>query len=160
VLAGLPVEVPFDDAGGTNARNNSSIVSLLRADGQRLFFPADGGVPALDRAWDWLEQHGSDATPPDFLQMPHHGSRKNASSRLLDRILGSVGQEQTRSAFVNVAPEAERHPSPRVANAFMRRGYNVFETKGRSIYHHHGSTLRPGWSPLSPIDPLDESGEE
>ena len=60
-LAALPVEVPFDDAGGTNPRNNSSAITLLELDGRRLLFTSDAGVPALDRAWNWLEARGKDA---------------------------------------------------------------------------------------------------
>ena len=53
-LTKLPVEVPFDDAGGTNPRNNSSAITLLEVDQRRLLFTSDAGVPALDHAWDWL----------------------------------------------------------------------------------------------------------
>jgi len=159
-LARLPVEVSFDDAGGTNPRNDSSAITLLDVDGRRLLFSSDAGVPALDRAWDWLEENGGDTSPPTFVQLPHHGSRHNASSGLLDRLFGPTGQEQTRTAFVNVAPEAVKHPSPRVANAFMRRGYKVHQTRGDNKCHSHDAPSRPNWGPSTPLDPLDESLED
>jgi beta-lactamase superfamily II metal-dependent hydrolase len=158
-LAALPVEIPFGDAGGTNPRNNSSAITLLEIDERRLLFTSDAGVPALDRAWDWLEQTSADMSPLRFVQLPHHGSRHNASSALLNRLLGPTGQDQTRSAFVNVGPEAVKHPSPRVANGFMRRGYKVFQTRGQDIQHQHNAPDR-GWGPAKPIEPLDESAEE
>ena len=40
-LGGLPVEIPFDDAGGTNPRNNTSAITLLTVDGRRILFTAD-----------------------------------------------------------------------------------------------------------------------
>jgi beta-lactamase superfamily II metal-dependent hydrolase len=159
-LAALPVEVPFGDAGGTNPRNNSAAIALLEIDGRRLLFTSDAGVPALGRAWDWLEAKGGDTSPPRFVQMPHHGSRHNASSALLNRLLGPTGQEPTRTAFVNVATEAVKHPSPRVANAFMRRGYNVHQTRGDGKRHGHHAPDRVGWVPSTPLEPLDESAEE
>lgn len=161
VLAALPVEIPFDDAGGTNPRNNSSAVTLVEVGGHRMLFTSDAGVLAIDRAWDWLESNVGDARPPDFADLPHHGSRHNSSSALLDRILGSTGQLQTKTAFVNVGPGAKKHPAPRVANAFMRRGYEVGATSGRPICDHSSDVpTRPGWVPLVPLEPMDESLED
>jgi beta-lactamase superfamily II metal-dependent hydrolase len=159
-LEALPDELPFTDAGGTNPRNNSCIVTLVEVEGTRLLFPADAGVPALEQAWEWVEASG-DPRPPEFVQLPHHGSRRNVSSALLNRILGPTGQPQTKTAFVNVAPEAVKHPNARVANAFMRRGYVVGETKGKPICYFEGSPpQRRGWVPLEPLAPMDESGED
>lgn len=160
-LAALPVEIPFDDAGGTNPRNNSSAITLLTVDGHRMLFTSDAGVPALERAWDWLEVNVGDGSPPGFADLPHHGSRHNASSGLLDRILGPTGQAQTKSAFVNVGPGAKKHPSPRVANGFMRRGHVVYETAGKGVCHSgEGAPNRPHWVPATPLEPLDESQED
>jgi beta-lactamase superfamily II metal-dependent hydrolase len=161
LLAALPIEVPFDDAGGTNPRNNSSAITLISVDGHRMVFPADAGVPALDRALDWANASAIDTAGAPFIQMAHHGSRHNASSPLLDRLLGPIGTEQTRPAFVNVGPDAKKHPSPRVANVFMRRGYRVYQTGGQTIHHFSADAPdRPGWTPLTPMAPLDESTED
>lgn len=159
-IAALTDENRFDDAGGTNPRNNSAAITRLEVDGRTLLFTSDAGVPAQDRAWDWHEQNGGDISPPQFVQLAHHGSRHNASSDLLDRILGPIGQEQTRTAFVNVGPAAVKHPSARVANGFMRRGYAVAQKRGTNIRHGHNAPPRAGWSPLSPLQPFDESAEE
>jgi beta-lactamase superfamily II metal-dependent hydrolase len=159
-LAALPVEVPFGDAGGTSPRNNTSMVTLLQLDGKQLLLTADAGVPALDRALDWAVEQGCKVYQPKFAQLSHHGSRHNASSAFLDRLLGPTGQEPTRTAFVSVTKEAEKHPSPRVANGFMRRGYNVCPTHGQSIYYYSADAPDRGWTPLTPLAPLDESLED
>jgi beta-lactamase superfamily II metal-dependent hydrolase len=159
-LAALPVEVPFDDAGGTNPRNNSSAITIVDVDGYRLLFTADAGVPALERAWDLAEGIGQ-AVPPNFVDLPHHGSRHNASSAILDRILGPTGQDQAKTAYVNVGPGAKKHLSPRVANAFMRRGHRVYQTSSQAIHHFSPDAPdRPTWTPLAPLAPLDESQED
>jgi beta-lactamase superfamily II metal-dependent hydrolase len=160
LVAALPIEIAFDDAGGTNPRNNSSAITLLEADQRRLLFTSDAGVPALERALDWIESQGGDATSPRFVQMPHHGSRHNATSAFLDRLLGPTADSGRGSAFVNVAPEAVKHPSPRVANAFARRGYPVFQTKGVAKQHGYEAPDREGWSSAEPLGPLDESEED
>lgn len=159
-LDALPGEIWFDDAGGTNARNNSSTVSLLTVEGFRMLFTADAGVPALEQAWAYLGQVGGDTSPPDFLDVSHHGSRHNGSSDLFDLIFGPVGQAATRTAFVNVAPEAVKHPNPKIANALMRRGYRLNETKGQTIRRNSPDAPDRGWTPLTPLPPFDESGED
>jgi beta-lactamase superfamily II metal-dependent hydrolase len=160
-LDALPGEVLFDDAGGTNARNNSSTVALLTVDGRQMLFTADAGAPALERAWDFADENGLAGDAPYFLDVPHHGSRRNGSSDLYNRLFGAVGQAPTRTAFVNVAPEAEKHPNPKIANALMRRGYRVNETKGQAIRHNSDDApARPGWTSLTPLSPFDETGED
>jgi beta-lactamase superfamily II metal-dependent hydrolase len=159
-LDALPVETRFGDAGGTNPRNNSSTVTLLQVDGRQLLLTADAGVPALDDALDWAQENGILVYQPHFVQMPHHGSRHNASSDLLDRLLGPTGQVPTRSAFVSVVAGAEKHPSPRVVNGFMRRGYTWKSTAGAAIWHHDNAPPRDDYYPFDPMPPLDESLEE
>ncbi len=159
-LAVLPLENWFDDAGGTNPRNNSSLVFLLTVDGTRMLFPADAGTPALNDAWDRLVSNGDPGTPPDFVQIAHHGSRRNGSSDLFDRLLGPIGQPQTKYAYVNVAPEAVKHPSPRIANGFMRRGYLVAETRGGTRLYTRGGFPDRQWPTITPLQPLDESQED
>lgn len=159
-LAALPVEVPFGDAGGTSPRNNTSMITLLRLDGKQLLLTSDAGVPALDLALDWVEEQGVSVYQPRFAQLPHHGSRHNASSAFLNRLLGPIGQEPSLTAFVSVTKEAEKHPSPRVANGFMRRGYNVFPTHGQAIWHRSADAPDRGWTNLTPMAPLDESLED
>ncbi len=158
----LPAEVPFDDAGGTNPRNNTSVVTFLAVDGYRMLFTGDAGVPALDQAWDVMETTG-DTPAPALIQIPHAGSRHNASSNLLSRILGAPGSvaSDSRKAQVSVASQAVRHPSPRVVNAYMRRGCRVFETRGRTIHHFSNDAPdRPGWVSATPLEPMNEELEE
>jgi len=89
-LSSMPIEVPFDDGPGTNPRNNSSIVMLLDLPEYKALFTGDAGVPAIAAAWDQLEASAIGAVTLDFVDIPHHGSRRNASSDLLDRILGPI----------------------------------------------------------------------
>lgn len=159
-LGAFPVEIPFSDAGGTNPRNNSSAIVDLRLGEKRFLFTGDAGVPALDSALAYLEGRSRADVWPRFIQVPHHGSRHNATSKLLNRMLGSISDQKKGSAYVSISQEAAkdpRYPSPRVANASGRRGYTVCLTAGTSICFSGDGAPDRGWTPLTPLPPLDES---
>jgi hypothetical protein len=159
ILAALPPEVRFDDAGGTNPRNNTSVVTMINVAGYRIWLTGDAGVPSLERAWRWLGVHGYRNEAPNLAQIPHAGSRHNASSDFLDELLGPTGQEPTRKAQVSVASKAKKHPSPRVVNAYMRRGCSVYETRGVTIHHFSRDAPDRGWTPVTPLSPMSEDDE-
>jgi len=155
------IEIPFDDKGGPGPRNNSSLVTMLEIEGFRALLAADAGVEALDRGWTWLEQNGRDASPPNLVQIPHHGSRKNGSSELLDRILGPTGQAIHSVAYVSAVADSAVHPSAKIWNAFYRRGYDPHATAGRKIRRNSDDApIRLDYGPLQSVGPLDESGED
>lgn len=153
----LGLEVPFAEKE-VNARNNSSMILLLDVDGRKSLFTADAGVPALARAWDVAEAMGV-AGELSVLQVPHHGSRRNASSAWLDRILGPVGQAESRVAYISVVPDSEKHPSGKVVNAYKRRGCQVIATAGAAKSHHHELPLHDGWGPAVPLGPMVEEDD-
>lgn len=154
----LGQETPFPEKEVT-PRNNSSIITLLTLDDNRLLLTGDAGVPALSRAWDFAESKGF-AGELDFVQIPHHGSRRNASSAFLNRLIGQPGQAETRSAFVSVSPGcSHEHPSGRVINAYERRGCRVIATAGETKCSVNGVPLRDGWVPATPLGPMVEEPE-
>jgi beta-lactamase superfamily II metal-dependent hydrolase len=141
------------DSGSVSPLNNSSVVSLLEVEGQRILFTADAGIPALDAAITTLEESGNDAGSYTLVQVPHHGSRRNVGPTVLDRMLGSrrdaarVGSACVSSA-VNGAP---KHPSKQVTNAFLRRGYPVFVTAGRALWHSSNAPERESYATAEPM---------
>ena len=153
----LGEEIPFPEKE-VNPRNNSSTVTLLNLDGKRVLLTADAGVPALSRAWDYADSEGL-ADDLSFVQIPHHGSRRNGSSAWLDRLLGPTGQEPNRSAFLSVAPNSEKHPSGRIVNAYERRGCYVIATAGVPQCFQEETPMRPGWSNAIPLGPMIEEDE-
>ena len=161
VLDFLPEELPFDDGPGTNPRNNSSVISLLQLGSRRILLTADAGVPAIERALDYADEVGLPATKPDIAQIPHHGSRRNGSSALLDRMLGASTDEARGASFVNVvSTEDPKHPSGRIINAYKRRGYPYFWTAGTSYCWNEGAPARVGWGPATPGPTLAEPDDD
>jgi beta-lactamase superfamily II metal-dependent hydrolase len=161
IVGWLPTEVPFDDGPGTNPRNNSSVIMLLQLDGKRILLTADAGVPAIERALDYTEAVGLPAFQPDVVQIPHHGSRRNGSSALLDRLLGAATDEARGESFVNVvSKEDQKHPSGRIVNAYKRRGYPYFWTAGMSYCWSEDAPVRVGWGPATPGPILEEQADD
>jgi beta-lactamase superfamily II metal-dependent hydrolase len=161
MLAWLPVEVPFDDGPGTNPRNNSSVITLLQLGSKRILLTADAGVPAIERALDYADKAGLPATKPDIVQIPHHGSRRNGSSALLDRMLGGATEEARGESFVNVvSKEDPKHPSGRIVNAYKRRGYPYFWTAGTSYCWNEDAPVRVGWGPATSGPTLAELDDD
>jgi beta-lactamase superfamily II metal-dependent hydrolase len=160
VLSKFPIEFDFDDAGGDNARNNSSTVIDLRLADKRFLFTADAGVDALTPALDYLDRKGRNDIFPNVIQVPHHGSRHNLDLTTIKRLAGPHTDSHYGAAVVSIskaAAEDPRYPSPRIANAFGRRGYKVGVTAGGPIcYPSADATSRDGWHPITPLPPLDE----
>ncbi len=152
-----PGEGDLTDGDGTTARNNTSIILDVQVDGYRVLLTGDAGVPALTRAADHLARSGRSAVRlPDLFDVPHHGSRHNLTTEVMNRLAGPViGDTGARTAFVSVGKEAEDFPRPEVANAFTRRGYKVCSTRGQTIRWHRGTVKRPGWTSLTPLPWLE-----
>lgn len=146
---------PLTDNGGTTPRNNSSIILDLLIDGERCLFTGDAGVPALEAAADQIAALGRSGVELAMFDVPHHGSRHNLTSPLLDRLLGPVSSLGRGVAIASVGAKADEHPRWDVANAIKRRGYPVFCTRGTNLWHHtpdapvrwnyNGTVSEVGW---------------
>ena len=142
------------DDGETSPINNSSAITMLTHDGKCLLFTADAGIPALSRAADALEAANYTADMFRFIQVPHHGSRRNVGPTVLNRLVGPIlaEEKQLKTAFVSVAPDEEpKHPAKKVTNAFLRRGAPVHVTKGVTKWHHDDAPDRTEFSPSQPL---------
>jgi len=152
---------PEDDA--TSAENNSSVVLLFELDGNRLLFTADAGVPALTQAASRAEVLGIDLRTVRFIQVPHHGSKRNVGPTILNRILGPIKSTESydKTAYVSASEDGQpKHPAKKVVNAFKRRGANVFATQGKGLWHHSSDApQRVGWSNATPLPFYEEVDE-
>ena len=144
----------LDDDDTTSAKNNSSVISQLVVDGRRLLFTGDAGVTALSYVADQLEL--SAQADLCFVQIPHHGSRRNVGPIVLDRLIGEAVQEgETRNitAIASTAKKGEpKHPRKAVMNAFTHRGVKALATRGKTIQHSYNAPDREGWGPMIPDD--------
>jgi len=158
------IETLRDEGDPTSAENNSSTIVLIRPSvGTGLLFTGDAGIPALTNAADYLDACGIGAASNTFIQVPHHGSRRNVGPTILNRLVGrKLPVEQTlKTAFVSAAKGGDpKHPAKKVTNAFRRRGAPVSATQGSHIYHFSlDLTLRAGWTGITPLPLYNEVDE-
>jgi beta-lactamase superfamily II metal-dependent hydrolase len=147
---------------GTSASNETSLIQWANIEEQTILLTADVGPSGLTAAADYAQKHGV-LTSPNFIQVPHHGSRHNVSRTTLNRWLGSPlpqGSANRGTAFCSIGSgdDADKYPRKIVSNAFLRRGYPVHVTKGESKRHHHHMTSRVGWVASQPL-PFSEQVE-
>lgn len=144
---------PVDHA--TSSENNSSVISFFDFEGKKVLFTADAGTLALSEAADTIEALGHSLQNFSFMQIPHHGSKRNIGPTILDRLIGKPkprGSEETFTALISAAKEGEpKHPNKRVVNAFKRRGGKIIATQGVSICHYTPGTPDRGWSTIEPL---------
>jgi beta-lactamase superfamily II metal-dependent hydrolase len=143
----------LDDTGETSAENNSSAILLATIDGQSLLFTGDAGIPALSEAVGRLQAEGFDFSTLKFVQVPHHGSRRNIGPTLLNTLIGPKRSQPTtiKVAFASVSPgAAPKHPAKKVTNAFLRRGAPVHVTAGVTKLLPRNASER-GWSNSTPL---------
>ncbi|MBD1388981.1 MBL fold metallo-hydrolase [Neiella sp. HB171785] len=140
-------DLPTEDK--TSAKNNSSVITQIITDDRRLMFTGDAGITALEQAADQLDGCINPAELR-FMQVPHHGSRRNISSNVLDRIIGepvSNGETKNIVAYASTARDGEpKHPRKAVMNAFTHRGVKTVATRGRGICSSYNAPDREGWS--------------
>lgn len=141
------------DDGVTSAKNNSSVITQIIVDGRRLLFTGDAGIQALEHAAEQVELCLSGAVLR-FIQIPHHGSRRNIGKTVLNRLVGEPvahGESRSITAIASTAKSGEpKHLRKAVMNAFTHRGVKVLATRGICICHHFDAPARNGWSSLAP----------
>ena len=161
VLALFPVET-LTDTDDTSSRNQASVITLVDVDKRRFLLTGDTGIRGLNDAADVYESSYGPVSqaPLSFIQAPHHGSHHNVGPSVLDRWLGPKDKGfSTPTVFISSARLSEKHPSPRVTNAFGRRGGKVYVTEGKVIAHHWNAERRAGWSTAPAVGPLVEDDD-
>jgi beta-lactamase superfamily II metal-dependent hydrolase len=137
------VETLSNNPDPTTASNETSVVQYAELEGQRLLLTADVGPEGLGEAADYAATLG--LKYPHMMQIPHHGSRRNVTPAIIDRWIGGrVNQGVVvGSAICSVGDGKDEYPRGQVSNAFLRRGYPVYVTRGNALMHHSGS--KRGW---------------
>lgn len=135
----------------TSAENDMSVVQYAVLSEQRILLTGDTGRNGLIEAADYAEKIGIPIPGVDRFQVPHHGSRRNVSTEVLDRWLGerlalkpSEGNE-TFTAMISAAKEDDDHPRKAVVRAMIHRGGKVVKTKGSGLQTGHNAPARSGW---------------
>ena len=144
------------DIEGTSAENETSIVQFADLCGKKVLLTGDAGVQALAKAYQAACQLGKSTSLLDWFQVPHHGSRMNLSSEVLDTWLGTRLQDMKQDAacfaVISANRNDEEHPKKAVVRALIHRGRRVFQTNGTLRIHSRGAPDREGWVPATPLE--------
>jgi beta-lactamase superfamily II metal-dependent hydrolase len=146
------IETLDDNPPATSASNETSVVQMGVFGSKRVLLTADVGPEGLREAAQYARALGLFGAP-DFIQVPHHGSRRNVTPSVLNEWLGAPVLDRTTRrgvAFCSVGEHEDIYPRKKVKNAFMRRGYPVHATRGWTKRHHTGWGERPGWTVSEP----------
>ncbi len=115
-----------DEENSTSATNNSSVILEIVAKNNRYLFTGDAGVQAFEDVETRVNLEGI-----YWLDVPHHGSRRNLSSRLIDTMSPKV-------CFIS-AKGGHKHPRRALVNCLKKHGAKVYGThKGGNKWHHRG----------------------
>jgi len=146
----------------TSPENDMSVVQYALLCDIKVLLTADAGRRALSEAADYAPYVGLALPGIDRIQVPHHGSRRNISTEILDRWVGAplpsppAKGEEKFTAIVSCAKKDEDHPRKAVVRAFMHRGAEVFTTQGAreggGLRTRHNAPEREGWSAATPLD--------
>lgn len=146
----------------TSAENEMSVIQYAQLCGKKVLLTADAGRGALKEALSYAPSIGLQLPGIDRFQIPHHGSRRNVSTELLDAWLGprlaakpAKGSELF-IAIVSSAKKDEDHPRKAVVRALIHRGAKVLATEGESVRTGVNTTKREGWGPAVPMEYPDE----
>jgi beta-lactamase superfamily II metal-dependent hydrolase len=140
----------------TSAENDMSVVQFANLAGDRILLTGDVGRGGLTEAADFAPFAGLTLPGIDKFQVPHHGSRRNVSSEVLDKWLGpKVPENQAGTkfeAYISSAKADEHHPRKAVVRAVHHRGGKVYATEGRSIRTNRNAPTREGWNTVAPME--------
>lgn len=138
------------DGGVTSASNESSVVLYGAFDNANtVLLTGDAGLNGLRWSADYADKAGLPLQLFSFVQIPHHGSRRNSGPSLLNRLVGPKlpqGTDERYSAYVSAPVNDDQHPRRIVLNAFKRRGGRIYATQGGKKVYWGGFTPRAGYS--------------
>ena len=143
------------DTDGTSPDNETSVVQFADVCGKKVLLTGDAGVQALTDAFGAALQMGLAISPLDWFQVPHHGSRRNLSSFVLDAWLqprlSHCLQHSAFDAAISANTSDPEHPRNAVVRALIHRGGRVFQTREKLHMRSIGAPDR-GWPPEQPLE--------
>ncbi|WP_419858613.1 MBL fold metallo-hydrolase [Candidatus Palauibacter irciniicola] len=144
----------------TTVENEMSVVQYGSLCDTKILLTGDVGRDGLSEAADFAPAVGLRLPGIDRFDVPHHGSRRNVSTEVLDRWLGPrlpqqlpKGQGRFR-AYVSANPDDTDHPRRAVVRGLIHRGADVRQTTGQRGTYLRTSKNAPPRDDAVPVDPL------
>ncbi len=148
----------------TSSENEMSVIQFANLCGTKILLTGDAGRSALSEAADYAPYAGLTLPGIDKFQVPHHGSRRNVSTEILDKWLGPrlsskpEDGEETFTAIISASKEDKDHPRKAVIRAAIHRGAKVCTNEEAELGTNHNAPDR-GWSSAKKLPYPDEQEE-
>ena len=143
------------DTDGTSPDNETSVVQFADVCGTKVLLTGDAGVQALTEARQAATRMEISTSPLNWFQVPHHGSRRNLSSAVLDAWLGprfpGPVQVPEFDAVISANTSDSEHPKNTVVRALIHRSRRVFQTSG-TLWMRSGGAPHRGWGHAQPLE--------
>lgn len=130
-----------DDNDTNTPENKTSTIILIIINGEKFLFTGDAGKESLFNAIRFANNSGISLTDLNFLDVPHHGSKRNLCSSILKYI-------KSDTAFISAPKDDTDHPSKKVTNALIKKNIKAYINREKIICHAKDNIPRPGWIPL------------
>ena len=120
----------------TSAENEMSVVQYANLCDEKILITGDVGREGRGEAGDFASVIGLQLPGIDRFDVPHHGSRRNVSTEVLDRWLGPRLEQQLPEgqglfrALISANPDDRQHPRRAVVRGLIHRGADVVKTTG------------------------------
>ncbi|WP_417834470.1 MBL fold metallo-hydrolase [Thalassospira xiamenensis] len=138
----------------TSPENDMSVVLYGRMLNEIVLLTGDVGRTGLRNCIHFLRSSYGDHFPKaTVFQVPHHGSRRNVNTEILDELLGPrliFPANPTRfKAYISAAEQDDAHPRLSILRAMYHRGGEPITTKQSTIRVGIGfAPNRDGWLPI------------
>lgn len=140
----------IDRDNKTPASNNSSTIILFYVNEREHVFTGDAGVEALEEAFSHFERtHGKRLKNIFWLGVPHHGSIKNLTTKLIYELSPDV-------SFISAKGD-NLHPSKNIIDALENKGSLIYCTShSGNIFLSFEKSEKEGFLLANPISNYNE----
>jgi len=139
ISEGLNTKQILDRNNDRSKENNSSAILLFTPDDKKHLFTSDAGPEALIRA-----SEDYDLSDLDWLDVPHHGSRYNLTSELIELFKPKI-------AFIS-CDGSKHYPNPAVVAELKKIGCEIHATYlTKDLRKSEGILGEYGYRPSTPI---------
>lgn len=132
----------------TSEINESSLIILFEYQDAKVLFTGDAGIQGLNEAIEYANIKGLDLSKLNVIKMPHHGSRKNVTPEIMDKL----GGNGTACYISCVKDDEGHHPSKRLINMLNQKGFKVYTTQGSILHRYKNAPSREGYVTACPKD--------
>ena len=144
----------------TSVENEMSVVQYASLCDEKILLTGDVGRDGLSEAATFAPVIGLWLPGIDRFDVPHHGSRRNVSTEVLDQWLGPRLRQQLPNgqgrfrAYISANPDDEDHPRRAVVRGLIHRGADVRQTTGKRGAYLRTSKNAPPRDDAVPAEPL------